>query len=410
MRGLTSATRIVSALLLLLGGVVFSLVLCEIGLRVAGVSYPVFDDFDALRGVRLRPGKEGWYRGEGESYLRINSLGYRDVEHTLAKPENTFRVAVIGDSFAEARQVDIKDTFWTHIQRSLAACPALNGQKVEVLNFGIGGYATAEELLTFQKDAVRFSPSLVLLAFFAPNDVHDNSRSLSQSTDWRMPKPTYVYSNGELVLDSSFRIPVGRQLLYRSVHYFRLMEVFNQARRVWGQRNIRPENRSDQVELGTYHKVYLPPDDDAWREAWQVTEGLLSRFNDAVHTSGAKFMVTTITAAEQVDPDPKRTADLARRLGVADLRYPERRLAEMGGKHRFPVVTLAEPLQQLAIRDHVYLHGFKNTMMGEGHWNERGHAAGADVLSREICRNTLAPASGADTAKKVASSALTPGQ
>jgi hypothetical protein len=170
------------------------------------------------------------------------------------------------------------------------------------------------------------------------------------------------------------------------------------------------DKRPNQPALGTYHKVYLPPDDDGWREAWQVTEGLLSRFNDAVHASGAKFMVTAITAAEQVDPDPKRTADLADRLGVADLRYPERRLVEMGAKHGFPVVPLAEPLQQLAIRDHVYLHGFKNTMMGEGHWNERGHAAGADVLSREICGNILAPASSAETATKVASSALTPGQ
>jgi hypothetical protein len=82
----------------------------------------------------------------------------------------------------------------------------------------------------------------------------------------------------------------------------------------------------------------------------------------------------------------------------------------MGETHGFTVVTLAEPLQQLAIRDHVYLHGFKNTMMGEGHWNERGHAAAADVLSREICGNTLAPASGADTARTAVSFALTPGE
>ena len=89
--------------------------LCEVGLRLAGVSFPVFDDFDATRGMALRPGKEGWYRMEGAGYLKINSLGYRDAEHELPKPANTFRVAVLGDSFVEARQVAIQDTFWSHL-------------------------------------------------------------------------------------------------------------------------------------------------------------------------------------------------------------------------------------------------------------------------------------------------------
>ncbi len=387
--------RIAGAGLLLLGGLIFALVVAELGLRIAGISYPVFDAYDATRGVALKPGKEGWYRREGEAYLRINSLGYRDVEHELAKPPNTFRVAVIGDSYTEARQVAPEDTYWSRLQQGLTRCPALKGQRVEVLNFGIGGYATTEELLTFRQDASRFAPSLVLLAFYAANDVHDNSRELSRGADWRMNKPIYVYENGALVLDNSFRTSTSRRLLYESVHHFRLMELLNQARRVWTVRQMQraASQTQGQVELGVYHQIYRPPADDNWREAWTVTEGLLAQFNDEVRATGAEFVVTTVTMGEQVNPDPGKVAGLAKRLGVNDLLYPDRRLVEIGVKHDFPVIQLSEPLRELATRDQVYFHGFRNTIMGEGHWNERGHEAAADVLTREICDRVLAPAS-----------------
>jgi hypothetical protein len=52
----------------------------EVGLRLAGISYPSFYTWDEYEGIALRPGTEGWYRGEGESYIRINSAGLRDRE------------------------------------------------------------------------------------------------------------------------------------------------------------------------------------------------------------------------------------------------------------------------------------------------------------------------------------------
>src|SRR2546426_8189504 len=47
---------------------------------------------------------EGWYRKEGVSYVRINSDGLRDREHSKSKPADTVRVAVLGDSYSEDRK------------------------------------------------------------------------------------------------------------------------------------------------------------------------------------------------------------------------------------------------------------------------------------------------------------------
>ena len=111
-------------LLLLLASVLFCLVVIEIGLRIAGFSYPEFYAVDARRGYSLRPGIEGWYRKEGEAYVRINSGGLRDREHNKTKPPDTLRIAVLGDSYTEALQVPFEKSFCAVLERKLRECPA----------------------------------------------------------------------------------------------------------------------------------------------------------------------------------------------------------------------------------------------------------------------------------------------
>ncbi|HVS20334.1 MAG TPA: hypothetical protein VHD88_00725, partial [Pyrinomonadaceae bacterium] len=88
-------------LLLILFGLLVGCTFSEIFLRVIGYSYPIFYTTDYYRGFALRPGIEGHYQREGESYVRINSDGLRDREHSKTKPPDTVRIAVLGDSFVE---------------------------------------------------------------------------------------------------------------------------------------------------------------------------------------------------------------------------------------------------------------------------------------------------------------------
>lgn len=134
----------------------------------------------------------------------------------MRKPAGSFRVAVLGDAFVEARQVDAEKTFWRLLGRNLGSCIALGGKQVEVLNFGIGGYATTEELLTLRRDVLRFSPDLVLLGFFADNDVHDNSKALSLATTWRMRRPFSVFAGNKLVLERA-TMPSGSRQAIRAL-------------------------------------------------------------------------------------------------------------------------------------------------------------------------------------------------
>ena len=110
--------------LVVIGGL-FGLLLAEILLRLLGVAYPLPDYPDPYCGSRLRPGFQGWFTKEGRASATINSAGFRDREHPLAKPPDTIRIAVLGDSFAEAVQVPLELTFWSVLEDELQAGTSL---------------------------------------------------------------------------------------------------------------------------------------------------------------------------------------------------------------------------------------------------------------------------------------------
>jgi hypothetical protein len=381
-----------------------ALLVGEAALRIAGISYPNFYRPDPDRGWALRPGAEGWWRKEGLAWVQISSAGLRDVEHATAKPAGRLRIAVLGDSCAEALQVPVERTFWKLLERRLAACPAAAGRTVEALDFGVAGYGTAQELVTLRTQVWRFQPDLVLLAFYPGNDVRNNARTLEQDP----LRPYFTLgAGGRLALDDSFRTAAGyrlrqttaARLAYGAYDHLRLLQLAKQGKSVvdgWiGAAKARSKEEGEALqELGLDNAVYSPPRDQDWRDAWRVTEAMVAAMRDDAAAHRVPFALVTLTTGIQVHPDPAVRAVFMGKLGVADLFYPGRRLAAFGSAAGIPVLDLAPPLQDLAVRNHVFLHGFSNTTPGEGHWNESGHAAAAALIGDWLCKEVLPPGRG----------------
>jgi hypothetical protein len=391
---------------------VVGLVIFEVFLRAIGFTYPIFYQPDASRGYALRPNMEGWYRKEGEAFVRINSDGLRDREHSKEKPSNTLRIAVVGDSYAEAFQVAQEKAFWSVMEQRLQDCPTLAGRRVEVINFGVSGYGTAQELITLRERVWEYSPDVVLLAMTTNNDVLDNSRALKLTDEI----PYFTLREGQLVLDNSFRDArsfrlrdsalnrVGRWLRdhLRFVQAVHLAQVALKSRLdAWRHGSVEQGKQKDAAaqsptptkqqqegaptdELGAANVIYREPTDDTWRDAWAVTEKLLATMNAEVKERGARLYVVTLSNGIQVYPDAASRAAFARRLGVEDLFYPERRFASLGEREGFPVLNLAPELQRYADERKAFLHGFGREL-GNGHWNEEGHRVAGEMLARKLC-------------------------
>jgi hypothetical protein len=389
----------VARLALAAAAAALALLVGEAALRLAGVSYPNFYRPDADRGWGLLPGAAGWWRKEGLAFIRISSAGLRDVEHQPAKAPGVLRIAVLGDSCAEALQVPIEQTFWKLLERRLTGGSAAGGRTVEVLDFGVAGYGTAQELLTLRRDVWRYQPDVVLLAFYPGNDGRNHVRALEQ--DPLRPYFTLA-AGGRLQLDDSFRQAAGYRfrrslagrLVYAAYDRSRMVQLAKQGKGVvdgWvGEAKARRKEEGAALqELGLDNAVYSPPQDEDWRGGWRVTEAMIAAMRAEAAAHRAAFGVALLTTGMQVHPDPRVRAEFQRKLGVADLFYPNRRLGAFGAAAGIPVLDLAPPLQELADRNHLFLHGFANTAPGEGHWNARGHAAAAPLLAAWLCRGGL---------------------
>jgi hypothetical protein len=398
-------------LLLIALGLFFGLLIMELALRVIGYTYPIWYQPDPFVGYSLKPGVQGWYTREGQSYVRVNSDGLRDREHSKQKPPNTVRIAVLGDSFSEAMHVPQEDTFWWLMERRLKDCPQFAGKNIEVINFGVSGYGTAQELLMLRHKVWEYQPDIVLLAFLTFNDIMDNSRALKDTEEM----PYFVYRDGQLVEDKSFltsrtylkldsswnrmgrwirdRVRVFQAIHHAAFVYKTYMEA-RRARQVMEERNA--EARRDEQAQGAQsnapkrptlinHWVYYEPQDPVWQEAWRVTEGLIAQMSQEVKEHGAQFVVIVLDNDVQSLPNPKSRENFMRSIGVTDLSYPNRRVEDFCKSQGIEVLDIAPMMREFAERNNVFLHGFGKDV-GNGHWNSAGHAEAAELMTAKVCQ------------------------
>jgi lysophospholipase L1-like esterase len=164
--------------------VVVTLAALEGAFRLFGYR-PLYDEYskpdafwvrDRVLGWALKPGSHGEFVGpapfpvEFRTQIRVNSLGFRGGEIKDVPPGGK-RVVVLGDSQAAGFEVPERQTYERLLQNRLTA--AL-GTPVQVINAGVRGYGTDQELLTYERRIRRLHPDLVVLHFSA-NDSDDDT-------------------------------------------------------------------------------------------------------------------------------------------------------------------------------------------------------------------------------------------
>lgn len=128
--------------------------------------------YDPLLGWRNIP---DWKATTGGKKLTINSKGLRDKEYSYDKKPGTKRVLVLGDSFAWGYGVADDEIFTEVLERMIAAHG--DTPPVEVINTGVSGWGTDQQYLYLISEGYKYSPGLVLLAFYIENDPVNNSSS-----------------------------------------------------------------------------------------------------------------------------------------------------------------------------------------------------------------------------------------
>ena len=334
-------------------------------------------DYDL--GWKLRPSTKFQFSQEGNGVVETNAEGFRDYLHRVEKPESSFRVALIGDSFFEAKQVNYEESLAALLEQKLSECKP--NVAVEVFNFSAQGYATLQQYVLYTNYVAKYSPDVVVLGFYEGNDVYDNHPKLNPSNPELAPYLQQVVSldQGKLkVASGQGRVLFyARKVLHEASRYsFIARKLFSLLANIG---RAAPAHSKQQYEW----TLFRAPLGQELVEAWSITLDTLKAFRNLVVADGAKFRLLSIPSAIAVHPDEHQQQLFKRTYGIADFSYASKRLQSVINDVEF-LDLQKEFVSRLSSRGAAF-YGFANSRPGFGHWNQLGHQAVAEYLAAELC-------------------------
>jgi hypothetical protein len=272
-----------------------------------------------------------------------NSRGFRDREHDPGQPTAARRVLILGDSFAWGWGVE--QNFPALLQGRFDQA----GVSVEVINLGVIGYATDQEMLLYGQQGADYRPDLVVLSF-VDNDYGENMLSWT----WGYARPRFaVGDDGTLALaEEPYEVAAWTDTTTRyGVTFDYWLNDYSLVYRL--------------VKMPFYRR----PEETGWpsEEEVRLTLALLGALRDGVRESGSEFAVMAIPDYEQVTSpavsDPDWYTHVVKWCADTD-------------------TLLLEP--RVALRSH-HAQGEKlHFVPFDPHWTQRGHEVIADYMFEQL--------------------------
>jgi lysophospholipase L1-like esterase len=276
-------------------------------LKTAAIGQQEFLEPDQELGCRHIAGKTVTWRMEGFSNENFSSAGLRDSEHSIAKPANVTRIALLGDSSTEGMQVALDQTYGKVLEKNLNAA---GKRRFEVINFGCSGYSTGQQVLQYERDVRKYKPDIVVLLYNRGDSVENvfvpGQAALSA------PRPYfYLDAAGALRCDRAVMAACSSKLQPNAV-----MDYLHRNSRIYGV--LSQTGLALSINEARYRKItgWF----SAWTSSWskndgpstwvvsyakqdpeKVTGALLERLQGDVEKDGAKFVLAMFPNSVQ-DP------------------------------------------------------------------------------------------------------------
>ncbi len=261
----------------------------------------VFFEFDKMLGWRGKPDSSGSFNREGEfkTFVKINSQGLRDMEYSIEKPADSFRVAVLGDSFTWGFGVENEEIYTEVLEREL-------GDGFEVINFGISGFGRGQQLLLLESEVLEYEPDAVVVLAYPGNDLYDNIADDPQYEIY--PRPAFsLDEKGQLQIkgqpiknpsgDFSERLfmrHTGKWMRYYSRSYlFRIAyHLVNDVKKSW-----------QHDPSGYLADIYLAEKMPLLEEQKRVESAILAKMKTLLDKRGIPMLYVVATTPEMVRRD-----------------------------------------------------------------------------------------------------------
>lgn len=368
--------KAINVLLAILVSAMIALGVFEGGLRLLGMGPPkILNEFDSTMGWSKQADiSVTRTTGEYDVTFELNELGLReDAGQTSAKPEGTFRVVCLGDSFTLGYTVQREDLFVDQLEHWWNA----EGRNVDVVNTGTEGYATDQEVAWLLKHGEEWKPDLVLL-FAYDNDLYYNG----QSNYLRFPKPRF---NAEGKLDvETLEDPGSRSFFERTA-------IGNMLRTKDKLDTFEPVGSNNPAVLKEFGPLFVTQP-EFMLDALARTTGALKALKAKCEALGARAVIVPIPSHSSIDEDFSGPFGEAV-LGMGRSAWaPDQPVEHFLASAKAAGLASIDPRAELrAVEGDLYYQR-------DFHLNAAGNAALAKIVHAELQSMGLMPASTSDVA------------
>lgn len=239
-----------------------------------------------LLGWVLPPGHAGSFSIDAP--VRTNALGLRDDEIPEKKPPHETRILGLGDSFTFALGVRFEDLWVQQLERILN--DDAGSRRFQVVNAGVAGYNSRQELVYLLARGFDLEPDLVVVAFYW-NDLVGNEEPLPDLAS------TPLYSQEIHLPDlEQHALPKGlRDALRRSLVLY--LGVTRAKALAYGR-------RPPATALERVHHALLTGDEATLEPFWNATAGRLHEIATAGAGRGVPVVLMRFPMEEEIRRPP----------------------------------------------------------------------------------------------------------
>jgi hypothetical protein len=308
------------------------------------------------------------------SHITTNEVGMRI---TPKFPNKQLKISLLGDSFLHG--LTVPDSFHLATKLSLLT-------QSEVMNGGVSGYGTYQELLLWRKLMKPKKPKITILFLFLEKDIKDNQCALARA-DGQIYSPCCEVKNDNILQSKEFEKRTNTNegftnWLKKNCYTFRAVKNLLKSK------NINKTGKDFFNEPSFAYNVYRPNFDKKWEDGWKITEWCLATLKKECDEIGSKLLVVNVPGPVQWSYNWKK--EISKQIQDdflpkdLNLKYAQNRYQLILNKHNIESLDLTPYF--ISYRNEYQL---KEPVFGwccDSHWNPIGHQLVADKITNQLIK------------------------
>ena len=341
------------------------LFLLEISLRLFFPQDLNYFKLDETLGYKGIPNMKTAFRiPEFSTIVKLNEKGLRDYNHEYENNLGKYRILVLGDSMTFGYGVENNEAYPNVLENFLNE----KESKYEIINAGVTGWNTAQELAFLETEGLNYNPNMVLLGIMS-NDIPTNY----------LDKNIFLLENGKLVKNyPSYKFSlIQRVKNFLSSH----SHLYNFIKTKTGLKTRVTKEKEEEKERVI--KTALGIWDNTIDEAKEKTFLLLKEMKTVLDERGISLVVVIIPIKEHIDEKKLqkmlKTYSIGEEINISKYRLS---VSDYLKSENIQYIDLFDPMKKLNKNNDFYYDY-------DGHLNKEGQTIVAKIIFGELFKQSL---------------------